>query len=220
MTRISEPVTRTAERARIDRDTGALAGLVAGPFFLAIVLVLTLARRSMLHHYGWSYTKSNDVPWPSGLAYGGVGAVQIANFAVTGLLVLAFTYALSRRLRGVAGRLAVIALCVEGLALFTSSAPADRHMMLGGNPTTWHGWVHEISFPLVAVPALLAPLLVGIALRRDPQWRSLARLSFVVPLLLVGAFVAQGAVGDVAFTAFLIVVFGWQALVAQRLRRC
>ena len=40
-----------------------------------------------------------------------------------------------------------------------------------------------------------------------------------MPVLLVGAFLAQNAVGDLAFTGFLIVVFGWEALLAQRLSR-
>jgi hypothetical protein len=217
MTTISEPISRSAGRTGTRRNAGAVAGLLSGPLFLTLVLVLTLARRGMLHHYGWTYLDSNDIPWPSGLSYGGVGVVQIANFAVTGILVMTFARALSHRLSGVVGRIGAVVLFVQGLALFTSSAPVDHHMMMGGNPATWHGWVHEISFPFVAVPSLLAPLLVGLALRRDPEWRSAARVSFVVPLLLLGAFFAQSAVGDLAFTGFLIVVFGWEALVARRL---
>lgn len=216
MTTISEPITRSSDRTRT-RNYGFLAGVVAGPLFLTIVLVLTLTERGMLHRYGWTYLKSNDVPWPSGLAHGRFGALQIANFAVTGLLVLTFARALWSRLHGVAARIGIVALAVQGLALFTSAAPADGHMMGSGGPNTWHGWVHEISFPFVAVPSLLAPLFVGLALRRDPRTRPLAWLSLVVPLLLLGAFFGQQAVGDLAFTGFLVVVFGWEALLARRL---
>jgi hypothetical protein len=220
MTTICEPITTTADASRLAlRRTGALAGLLVGPLFLTIILVLTLVERGTLHRYGWTYMTSNDVPWPSGLSTGRYGAVQIANFAVAGILIVTFTRALAVDLRGFTGRLATLFLAIQGAALIASAAPADHSMMEGHSPNTWHGYVHDVAFFFVAIPSLLAPLFVGLALRRDSRWRPLARLSFLVPPLLIGMFAAQSAVGDLAFTGFLIVVLGWEAILARRLSR-
>lgn len=216
MSMISEAMTTATDRPSA-RRVGAVAGLAAGPLFLAIVAALTFAERGMLHRYGWSYLHHNNVPWPSGLSTGRYGALQIANFAVTGLLLLAFTRALSADLRGITGRIATVLLTIQGAALAISAFPADHHMMQSHGPATWHGYVHDIAFFFVAIPSVLAPLFVGLALRRDRRWRPLAQISFVVPPLLVAVFATQNAVGDLAFTLFLAVVFGWVALLARRL---
>lgn len=219
MTTIGEMTERGETAMALDRErAGRMAGLVAGPLFLTLAFVLTIAERGMLHHYGWSYLTSNDVPWPSGLSTGRYGALQIVSFAATGILLLTFTRALAVHLRGATGRIAIILLSLQGAALATSAIRADHQMMLGHNPATWNGYVHDIAFFFVAIPSLLAPVFVGLALRRDSTWQPLATLSFIVPLLLIGAFASQNAVGDLGFTAFLVVVFGWVALLACRLR--
>jgi Protein of unknown function (DUF998) len=220
MSTMSETTERRSTTITIDRArVGRVAGLAAGPLFLALVAILTVAERGMLHHYGWTYLASNEVPWPSGLSTGRYGALQIANFAVTGGLLLLFTRGLAPHLRRLAGRVAVVLLSVQGVALALSSFRADHQMMLGHNPGTWNGYVHDIAFVFVAVPSLLAPIAVGLALRHDPAWRPLAKLSLIAPLLMLGAFASQSAVGDLGFTFFLVVVFGWVALLARRLGR-
>jgi hypothetical protein len=73
-------------------------GLAAGPLFLSVVGLLTWAELDDLHRLGWGYTKDNNVPWPSGLALGHIGAIQILNFAVTGLLILVFARAFRHEL--------------------------------------------------------------------------------------------------------------------------
>jgi hypothetical protein len=219
MSTISEMTERGSTAIAIDRARiGRLAGQAAGPLFLALIAIGTVAERGMLHRYGWTYLTSNNVPWPSGISTGRYGALQIANFAVTGGLLLLFTRSLAPHLRGIAGRIAVVLLTVQGAALALSAFRADHQMMLGHNPTTWNGYVHDVAFVFVAVPSLLAPIAVGLALRHDAAWRPLAKLSLLVPVLLVGAFASQSAVGDLGFTFFLVVVFGWVALLARRLR--
>src|SRR5579884_2469208 len=192
--------TRPAITAPDARKLAPLAGILAGPLFLTTVALLTWAEAGYMHRLGWRYTKNNNVPWPSGLALGPDGWIQIVNFAITGQLALAL-------------------LTVLGAALTVSAFPTDHGAAAGKNPNTWHGWIHSAAFVGVAVPAIVGPVFVALALRRDPSWRPLPALSALVPPLLVGAFIAQHALHDVAFTGFLVIVFAWLAALAGRLRR-
>ena len=220
MSTISETTGADGAATAIDRErAGRVAGLCAGPLFLTLVCVLTIAERGMLHRYGWTYLTSNEIPWPSGLSLGSYGEFQIANFAATGILLLVFTRGLKPQLRGVTGRIAVVLLAVQACALAASAVRADHQMMLGHSPATWNGYVHDVAFFFVAIPSLLAPIFVGLALRRTVTWQRLGVVSLAVPILLVGAFASQSAVGGLGFTAFLVVVFGWVALLARRLGR-
>jgi Protein of unknown function (DUF998) len=213
-------VTRPAVARLSARRLAPLAGLAAGPLFLTTVGLLTWAELGYMHRLGWHYTTNNEVPWPSGLALGRYGWIQIANFAATGLLLLAFVLGgLRRHLHRITGKVALALLTLLGAALTTSAFPTDHAAAAGKNPNTWHGWIHTGSFVAVALPAVIAPVFVGLALRRDPRWRPLAALSALVPPLLVGAFLVQKTLHDIAFTGFLVVVFGWLALLAVRLRR-
>lgn len=215
MTAITESIDPAAAARPSVRRIGAAAGLAAGPLFLTIVVVLTIVERGWLHRYGWSYLHDNNVPWPSGLSVSRYGPLQIANFAITGLLLLTWVRALAGELRGVTGRIATALLTIQGAALAISAVRVDHQMMLTNSPSTWNGYVHGIAFFFVAVPSVLAPLFVGLALRRDPSWRPLARLSFVVPPLALAIFFTP--LGGLSFTLFLALLFGWIALLAHRL---
>ncbi len=122
-------------------------------------------------------------------------------------------------LHRIQGKIALTLLTLLGVALTVSAFPTDHAAAAGKNPETWHGWIHSAAFVGVALPAVIAPLFVALALRTYPRWRPLAAASVIVPPLLVGAFFAQKGLHDVAFTAFLFVIFGWLALLASRLRQ-
>jgi Protein of unknown function (DUF998) len=199
------------------RRVGRAAGLVAGPLFLTVVALLTWAELDDMHRLGWHYTEDNKVPWPSGLALGHLGAIQVVNFAVAGLLVLVFARAFRHELTGRAGRVGGWLLTVLGAALLFSAFPTDHAAAAGASPNTWHGKVHSGAFVVVALCSLLAPIFVAVALRRRPGWRGVAAASAAVPVLLIASFVAQNQLHDIAFTAFLVVIFGWLALLATRL---
>jgi len=211
--------TRPATARASARRLAPLAGIAAGPLFLTTVALLTWAELGYMHRLGWHYTTKNEVPWPSGLALGHYGWIQIANFAATGLLLLAFVLGgLRHHLHRITGKVALTLLTLLGAALTTSAFPTDHAAAAGKNPDTWHGWIHTAAFVAVAVPAVIAPVFVALALRRDPRWRPLSALSALVPPLLVGAFVAQKPLHDIAFTGFLVVVFAWLVLLAIQLR--
>ncbi len=64
-----------------------------------IVITTALEWHYMHDQWGWRLSEETDAAYPSGLATGPVGFLQIANFALTGLLVLVFGQGLVRTLR-------------------------------------------------------------------------------------------------------------------------
>lgn len=191
------------------------AGVLAGPLFLGVVALLTWLEWDFLHGLGWTLLDSGDVPYPSGTALGPYGFVQVANFFVTGVLLLVFVTGLRHRLPDRrSSRVAVVLLAGLGLGFLASAAPVDREF--GGAPSTWHGWVHGIAFVLIVLMAVLAPLTTALALRRQPEWRPLGLVSLVVG---VACAVLVPIASDIAFYAFIVVVFAWVAGLALGLRR-
>jgi Protein of unknown function (DUF998) len=146
----------------------------------------TWASLSYLHQLGWEFVGGEQVPWPSVLARGPYGWAQIATFAITGLLIVVLAIAVREQLphRRASG-FAVVLLGLLGVALILAAFRVDVPMLSGGNPATWHGWVHGIAFLLIIATGVLAPLTMALAVRPDPGWRPIALVS-----LAAGALVA------------------------------
>ena len=198
---------------------GAVAGLAAGPIFLTAVAVNTWASIDFLHGLGWQLTGGDkDIPWPSSLAVGPYGWVQIANFLLAGVLILMFAVAMRRALPARrSSTVAFAALTAAGAAIAASAFPVDATMIATGDASTWHGWIHGVAF-LVALPSVLAaPVATALAVRGDPAWRPLGTLSVVAVVATVALLAVP--LGDAAFYLFLAVVFGWIAALSTRLRR-
>jgi hypothetical protein len=80
---------------------------------------------------------------------------------------------------------AVALLGLLGVALILAAFRVDVPMLSGGNPTTWHGWVHGIAFPLIIAMGVLAPLTMTLAVRGDPGSRPITVVSVAVSALIV-----------------------------------
>ena len=132
-----------AVKAKPLRRAEALAGILAGPFFLVSVGLNTWASLGYLHQLGWEFVGGEQVPWPSSLARGPYGWAQIATFVITGLLIVILAVAVRDQLphRRASG-FAVVLLALLGVALILAAFRVDMPMLSGGNPATWHGWVH------------------------------------------------------------------------------
>jgi hypothetical protein len=125
------------------RRAGGIAGLVAGPFFLISVGLNSWASIDYLHRLGWAFVGGEQVPWPSSLASGPYGWVQVATFVITGLLMMVLAIAVRDQLpRRRASSFAVLLLGLLGVALILAAFRVDTSMLRGGNPDTWHGWIH------------------------------------------------------------------------------
>lgn len=208
----------TAEKTR-STGLSTLAGIAAGPLFLGLILLNTWLSRDYLHSIGWQLTGGKSLPYPSCLALGPHGWMQVGAFLVAGLLVVAFAVglrrALPRRRLSTAG-VALLALFGAGIA--ASSSKTDWSTVHGDDPTTVNGMVHAAAF-VVAIPSVLAAtVVIGLALRGAAQWRPFAIVSPLVGVALVVSLVL-GPHGQASFLVFLSILFGWLLALALRQRR-
>jgi hypothetical protein len=198
------------------RRAGGIAGLVAGPFFLISVGLNSWASIDYLHGLGWAFVGGEQVPWPSSLASGPYGWVQVATFVITGLLMMVLAIAVRDQLpRRRASSFAVLLLGVFGVALILAAFRVDTSMLKGGNPDTWHGWIHEIAFLLIIATGVLAPLTMGLAARGDRSWRPIGVVSLTATALLVVFLIFPW--GNAPFLMAILTLFGWIAALAARL---
>lgn len=168
-------------------------GMAAGPLFVAVWLLAGAVRPSydpMRHPV-------------SSLSLTGAGWVQIANFAVTGLLMLAFAAGVRRVLRE-SGRAGLKPWLVGAYGLGLVGAGAFVTDPVGGYPPntpkelvyTWHGVVHDVFSLLVflGLPLTCVVFSRWFGRRGRPGWAaySLATAAaFLVAFLLAGLGFAQ-----------------------------
>lgn len=162
----SPAASRRAAHAA-DPSTRALvtAGVVAGPLFVVVGLAQVLTRE------GFDLTRHPL----SLLALGDLGWIQIANFIVAGVLMLAFALGARRSLGDGPGRVwAPVLFGLYGVGLVLGGAfTADPALgfPIGtpeGYPTEWtfHGGVHAFAAPL----AFLALVAVTWVVARRLAW--------------------------------------------------
>ncbi len=162
-------------------------GVVAGPLFSAVTVLQTLTR-----------TGFEPAEHPiSLLSLGDRGWIQIANFVLTGLLVLTSAAGLRRVLRpGPAGTWGPILIGVYGLGLtwagvfvsdpafgFPAGTPAGGPVHL-----SWHGALHTLA-PTVMNLALIAACLVfarRYAALGQPRWAAYCVVTAVADVILIG----------------------------------
>jgi hypothetical protein len=191
------------------------AGMLAGPLFLTVVVLLTAAEWDFLHRAGWTVFGVNKIPYPSYTALGPYGWVQVTNFFVLGLLILMLVSGLARHLSGWTGATGRVLLTLAGLAAATSAFRTDPVP----GPTSWHGVIHAISFVVVALGSTLGLLFVGLSLRRTAAWRRFGTATAWLAGWQVLVFTVGGGLlpGDTGFYVFLVDFLGWVYLVGRRL---
>ena len=192
------------------------AGIAAGPLFLTVCAAQALTR-----------TGFDPSRHPlSLLSLGSLGWIQIANFAVTGALYLAYAAGLRRALpagRGATWAPRLVAAIGTGLitagvfrtdpgAGFPPGAPAGKPHM------SWHGALHELGFAIVVLSWTTACLLFRrrFAALRQPGWARTC-LACLTAATVIGAWpdITTFAIRIVIATA---VQFGFLAAVAVQLK--
>jgi Protein of unknown function (DUF998) len=143
MTEAAHAAARTTPRSLV--RLAALAGMV-GPIAFAFGLAcVTWTEYDFLRELGFSVTDHGDSAWPSGLAQGPHGWVQIANYALFGVLVLGFLAELRFEfLRRRSRRVATTLLAMLGLGFVLAAFPEDGPPF--GEPQTWAGYLHSFGF--------------------------------------------------------------------------
>jgi Protein of unknown function (DUF998) len=194
----------------------AFAGMIGPALFALIVVVLTGAQYGFMVDLGWDPIGASDVPWPSGLALGPLGWLQVLNFIQFGLALMVFAVGLHH---GVAARvrgsvIGPVLLVVAGVALVLSAFKTDPS--LSGGPQSWHGLIHGLAFLLLVLSLLLSFLLLLWRLRRDPLWRGYDLYTIITAVLYVLLFFLSAS--QWVFYLFLAVVLAWVEVMAIRLR--
>jgi Protein of unknown function (DUF998) len=132
-------------------------GIVAGPLFIAVVLIQAFTRDGFdLSRHPLSLLSLGDLGW-----------IQIANFVVTGVLYLACAIGMRRGLRpdrrGTWGPRLVggvgVGLIVAGIFVTDAGAGFPPGAPAGAPEISWHGILHEVGF-LLSFIGLVAGCLV------------------------------------------------------------
>lgn len=213
----SRILTAAATPARPPRrpNRPLLAGLVAGPLFVATFLIEGSFRDGydpMRHPI-------------SSLALGPTGWIQIANFLVAGALTLVFAVGLRRSLKPGPGA-AVGPVTVAGWGVGLIGAGIFLADPVSGYPTgtpaspdppSWHGTLHDLAFSLPGFACFATAMLVFVlafARRRAPWWAiysALSGIAFLVLLFLSNAGFSQDPrwVSTAGLLQRLTVGVGW-----------
>jgi hypothetical protein len=192
----------------------ALAGMIGPVVFALIIMFLTVVQYDFMRELGWHPVESSAVPWPSGLALGPYGWLQVLNFVLFGLMVIAFALGLTRRVSGRTARIGSGLLMLAGGASVLLAFKTDPRA-LAGDLRTWHGVIHTVAFFLMALFLLLAFLLVGWGLRKDPSWQGYGWYSLATGILSLASLFVPGQIGTYVF---LTVTLVWIGVMALRLR--
>jgi Protein of unknown function (DUF998) len=204
--------TRTAPRAT---PSALLAGLVAGPIFVAVAAAQMLAREGFdLGRHPMSMLSVGDLGW-----------VQIANFIVGGVLAVAFAVGLRRALRG-RGRATTwgpLLIGVYGVGLIAGGVfvPDPALGFPPGAPEgipaqlSWHAVLHAIAPPLAFLALVIACLVFA---RRFAGEGARGWAAYSVATAVV-AFVLAAPATSVGLFAGVIVGWLWVTALSWRFVR-
>ncbi len=182
---LAVPAARTASAGPL-----LMAGAVAGPLFVAVVLAQ-------------AYTRNGFDPARhplSSLALGDLGWLQIANFVICGALAVAGAFGLRRalapgrasiwgpRLLGLGG----VAWIVSGIFL---TDPINGYPVGTPDAVTWHGIIHSMA-PAVAGIAGLAAFVVFARRFSADRERGWLAWSIVAPVAVLATDAVAFAAAD------------------------
>ena len=200
------------------------AGVVAGPFYIVLVVGQMLTREGFdIGRHPASMLSNGDLGW-----------IQIANFAISGVLFMAYAAGLHRVLGDTAGRggtwgprlIGVFGAGMLAAAVF-SADPADGFPpgTPAGPPTSisWPGLVHFIV-AMVAFLALIAACFVFARRFAAAGHRGWATYSTATGALFLATwlslFALQGVrLANVALAIAIFLALVWTSLLALHYRR-
>jgi hypothetical membrane protein len=191
-------------------------GVIAGSSYLVVSLAQALTRDGFdLTRHAWSLLANGELGW-----------IQVANFTVTGAMLVAFAVGLHRALAGGrGGRWAPRLIAAFGVGMALSALVFRADPAQGFPPgapeqpeLTWHGALHYpvagIAFlSLVVACFVLASRFVAEGRR---GWAAFSRVAGAVFLVgFAGLSASAGAAWSVVgFIVALVVVFAWISAVA------
>lgn len=187
---------------------------MVGPvLFGAVLLALTALEYDFMLGIGWHPVTDPADAWPSGLALGPYGSVQVANFVVSGILLMLFAPGLHLgTTHERASRIGPCLLFVAGMAMTMMGFETDPIRRVG--PRTLHGLIHDVAFVLFVVAMLGAVFSLWRRFEKDPRWRDHARYTLATGALAIIFLLLPG----VAYYLFILTLLVWIERTAIRLR--
>jgi hypothetical membrane protein len=191
-------------------------GVIAGPFYVVVSLAQALTRDGFdLTRHAWSLLANGELGW-----------IQVANFTVTGAMLVAFAVGLHRALAGGrGGRWAPRLIGAFGVGMALSALVFRADPAQGFPPgapeqpeLTWHGALHYpvagIAFLCLVVACFVLASRFVTEGRRG--WAAFSRVAGVMLLVgFAGLSASAGASWSVmSFIVALVVVFAWISAVA------
>ena len=183
------------------------AGALAGPLFVVVGLVQVVTRE------GFDLTRHPL----SLLSLGDRGWVQIANFVIAGVLMLAFAVGARRSLGDGPGRVwAPVLFALYGIGLVLGGAfTADPAMGFpvgtpDGYPTEWtfHGGVHAFAAPLAFLALVAVTFVVAHRLRWEGR-QAAAAWSRVIGVLCLVLCIPFGPAASMRLFVGVALGFAW-----------
>jgi hypothetical protein len=192
----------------------AVAGMVGPVLFASVLLALTVVQYDFMLGIGWRPLGDPAGAWPSGLALGPYGWAQVANFVLSGILLMIFAAGLHLGVTdGRGSRVGPALLFAAGAAMALMGFETDPIRSTG--PRTLHNLVHDLAFALFVLALLPAFFVLWRRFREDPLWRGYARYTLITGILATLLLPLPG----VAYYLFLAVVLAWFEITAFRLWR-
>lgn len=195
----------------------ALAGIIGPPLLVLLTLVEDALQDSFLVRTG------NDplVVSPMSVnALGPTGWLQILTFTLFGLSIIALALGLHRGVQsGRWSRIGISLLVAVGVTMVLSGI-CTEDSVAPGNPTTFHGLVHDLSFFAFLLIQTAMYFFLWRRFRKDERWRGYAQYSLVVGVAALPLFVFFNSIldsHDGFYMWFLLVPLAWLEVVALRL---
>ena len=195
-------------------------GVVAGPLFAVVAVIEMLTRPGFdLRRHDLSLLSNGELGW-----------IQVANFVVTGLLVIAAAVGIRRVLRsGRGGTWGPLLLGIFGLGYIGAGlfVPDPMNGFPPGTPNglpssvSWHSWMHLVSGSLGFL-ALIAACFVfarRFATLGQRGWAAYSVIAGIVVLAAVAGISSGSQQAAVIIAFFIAGVFGlaWISAVSLRL---
>jgi hypothetical protein len=216
---VLEHTTTTTSCDHESRTTKSLLGygVIAGPLYVAVSLAQALTRQGFdPTRHAWSL-----------LSNGGLGWIQVTNFAAAGLMTVALAVGLRRagagtwipRLIGGYGASLVAAgvFRADPALGFPPGTPKDANMV------SWHGMLHLLSGSIGFLCLLAACLIAGRAFAAEGArgWAIYSRITGVVFLAGFAGIASgsHGALTTLSFTAAVVLAWSWVTALSVRLYR-
>jgi uncharacterized membrane protein YidH (DUF202 family) len=207
-------LARIETKQRIIIMAAALAGMIGPILFGTVLLALSALEYDFMLGIGWHPLTDPAGAWPSGLALGYYGPVQVANFVVSGLLLAFFSLGLHLGVRGGYGSpLGPAFLFAAGVAMALMGFETDPIRRVG--PRSMHGLIHDAAFVIFVLALLAALFSLWRRFEADPRWRGHARYTLATVILAVLLLFLPG----VAYYLFIVTLLTWIEFTAIRLWR-